>query len=80
MHFDANIVDVRIVLRQVADHLSGAEADLEAQGRAAPEDALQIQGLVPQFDAVGRPMILQGALLRRRQPARSQHETSNVSG
>jgi hypothetical protein len=60
---------VRIVLGQTADHFSDSEADLEAAGRTAAEDRLQVQRAIAQFHAVGRPQLRERTLLSGRHSA-----------
>ena len=55
MHFDSQVVDVRMILRQSADHFPDPEADLEAPRRAARENRLQIQSAVLEVQAIERP-------------------------
>ena len=69
MHLDTQIVDVGIVLRQAADHFPDPEADLEAARRTAPENRLQVQWVIAQVQAVGRPKLRERALLRGRHAA-----------
>lgn len=75
VHFDAEIVDLRIGLRQRADDLARAEADLDAAQRAASEHGVQIQH--PRgFQTVCRPELHERAFLRRGDAAGAQDEAA----
>ena len=64
MHFDAEIVALRMRGGERGQVLAVAEADLDDARRAAAEQRIEIQRLRLELDAVLRPQQIERALLR----------------
>src|ERR1700744_5884176 len=80
MYFDAQIIDVRIGLRQAADHLAGSEADFQAAARVAPENAAEIQRRSLEIKAKTGPKLLERSLLPGGGSTGSQDKTADAAG
>src|SRR5262245_2969048 len=78
MHLDADEVLVGLVLGGPEQLLAVAEADLEHQRSAAAERALRIQRAGLDGQAVARPVLGEGALLRRSESTLAQDEAADV--
>ena len=84
MHFDAEVVDVRINLRQCPDDFARTEPDLEATRRRAaigrsPEGNVQIDGAIVEIESIGGPKFGKCPLLRRRDAAGAQHVAADAA-
>ena len=81
MHLDAEVIDVRIVLRQCADHFSGAEPDLEAarRDRRGRMPAVQVERAAREIRGRKRPQFGECALLRGGDAAGAQDEAANAT-
>ncbi len=80
VHFDAQIVPVRMSCRERRQILAVAEADFgDPQGTAA-EGCRQVQRFRLEFDAVLWPQHLQGPLLCLRDAAGARHERPHGAG
>jgi hypothetical protein len=73
MHFNAQVVDLGMSLRQGANDFTGAEANFQAAGPLgagfAPKRSVQIDGRIVEIQAVDRPKLGECSFLRCRNPA-----------
>jgi hypothetical protein len=79
VHLNAQIVDLRITLRQTSDHFPDAKPDLETAGRTASKNRIQVQRRIAQLNAVGGPQLRQRPLLCGRHPAGAQDEAPDAA-
>src|SRR5690606_19863561 len=77
VHFDADMVTVRIARRGEAQRFAIAEADFQYQRRAAPEHRVEVAPGAPVVKPETRPQFIERALLGLGEAALAQDEAAD---
>lgn len=76
VHFDPEVIPLRVRTCRLEQPFAIPEADLQDAWGLATEDRIQIQGLRGEIQTIPRPKLLQRVRLRRSEPTLAANEAA----